>query len=411
VAGELRGESDQGGTEGPIAAPRISPRHFVAAAGLGLVPIVLFASRLKSREALLSASIALLFAGAAVLTGALLGFLFGIPRTLQLPEAAAPTEPGMGVRPEPSYRVNTNLEQISDWLTKILVGVGLTQIQGIEATGARIAGVVASGLGGGPAAAVLASAIMVYFVIFGFLTGYLWTRLYLAPELRRADLGALGAIAEKARQQAQEATRKVDELQSQVQKDGAAFALAIQQLTPVAGSNRPNLDASLLQAIAEASPRMRAQIYYMAAGHRSRTWREDRASMELTIPILRALIASDPQDRYFMNHAQLGFALKDQTQPSWEEAERELSRAIALRGDWREHEWLILEFNRAISRMRLDPNFLNDRPSAESVRGAIIEDLKAAATQEWIRASILPTDPDLQKFLGLNQLKLKDILS
>jgi hypothetical protein len=26
------------------------------------------------------------------------------------------------------YRPNTNLEQISDWLTKILVGVGLTQL-------------------------------------------------------------------------------------------------------------------------------------------------------------------------------------------------------------------------------------------------------------------------------------------
>ncbi len=26
-----------------------------------------------------------------------------------------------------NYRSNTNLEQISDWLTKILVGVGLTQ--------------------------------------------------------------------------------------------------------------------------------------------------------------------------------------------------------------------------------------------------------------------------------------------
>ena len=29
------------------------------------------------------------------------------------------------------YRVNTNLEQISDWLTKILVGVGLVQLGAI----------------------------------------------------------------------------------------------------------------------------------------------------------------------------------------------------------------------------------------------------------------------------------------
>src|SRR5262245_8259356 len=49
-----------------------------------------------------------LLAGAAALVGALLGFLFGIPRTLQ----ADPSHPEEG-----RSTVNTNLEQISDWLT------------------------------------------------------------------------------------------------------------------------------------------------------------------------------------------------------------------------------------------------------------------------------------------------------
>jgi hypothetical protein len=35
--------------------------------------------------------------------------------------------PGAGSEPV-AFRGNTNLEQISDWLTKILVGVGLTQL-------------------------------------------------------------------------------------------------------------------------------------------------------------------------------------------------------------------------------------------------------------------------------------------
>jgi hypothetical protein len=391
------------------SAPRIAIWHFGAAAAFGLLPIVLFAVRLRVGEALLVISVAVLFACAAILTGGLFGFLFGIPRTLQQSETAVAQGPASGASVEPAYRVNTNLEQISDWLTKILVGVGLTQIKAIQTVGEQVSSQVSAGLGGGPSANVLASAIMVYFVIFGFLAGYLWTRLFLATELRRADLGALGAIAERASRQAEEATRKVDELQTQVQKDGAALALAIQQLTPTSGPNRPDLTAQLLHAVRDASARMRAQIYYMAAGHRSRTWRNDKNSMELTIPILRALIASDEQDRYFMNHAQLGFALKDKAQPDWTGAEQELSRAIELRGDWHEKEWTILEFNRAICRMRLDEGFVIDMPSSAAIRSRIVEDLRAASIDEWIRESILPGDPDVQKFLAINRITLKEI--
>jgi glucosamine-6-phosphate deaminase len=47
--------------------------------------------------------------------------LFGIPRSLAGPEGAE-DKAAAG-----AYRPNTNLEQISDWLTKILVGVGLVQ--------------------------------------------------------------------------------------------------------------------------------------------------------------------------------------------------------------------------------------------------------------------------------------------
>ena len=58
----------------------------------------------------------------AIAIGGLLGFLFGIPRTIQSNEKT---------RDEFRQVVNTNLEQISDWLTKILVGVGLTQLNNL----------------------------------------------------------------------------------------------------------------------------------------------------------------------------------------------------------------------------------------------------------------------------------------
>jgi hypothetical protein len=79
-------------------------------------------------------SVGLMTAGAAMFVGGLLGFLFGVPYTRE-GEQPAGTKDGQGGQQKSgsdalptSYRPNTSLEQISDWLTKILVGVGLVQI-------------------------------------------------------------------------------------------------------------------------------------------------------------------------------------------------------------------------------------------------------------------------------------------
>ena len=62
-----------------------------------------------------------IIAMASATLGALVGFTFAIPRVLQ----------ATNIRPDSKYErliVNTNFEQISDWLTKILVGVSLVEI-------------------------------------------------------------------------------------------------------------------------------------------------------------------------------------------------------------------------------------------------------------------------------------------
>jgi len=73
---------------------------------------------------------------AAAVTGAFLGFLFGIPRLLQ--QTGQP-QLGPGKGPDevkqivaandsrPLMRTNSNLEEISDWVTKIIVGLSLVQ--------------------------------------------------------------------------------------------------------------------------------------------------------------------------------------------------------------------------------------------------------------------------------------------
>ncbi len=80
--------------------------------------------------------VALLIAAAVI--GAFLGFLFGIPRLLQQsakPQLAPAGESDSAETkhdivagdPRQLMRTNSNLEEISDWVTKIIVGLGLVQ--------------------------------------------------------------------------------------------------------------------------------------------------------------------------------------------------------------------------------------------------------------------------------------------
>ncbi|MDX2003100.1 MAG: pYEATS domain-containing protein [Chitinophagales bacterium] len=116
----------------------------------------------------------LMFVCAAALTsGGLVGFLFGIPRILQKGDGNSDGN-GNG------FLQNTNLEQISDWLTKILVGVSLVEIKPLLASLDRLVAGCASGLLMLYATAYATSyALIVLFSMCGFLFGYLWTRVRL----------------------------------------------------------------------------------------------------------------------------------------------------------------------------------------------------------------------------------------
>jgi hypothetical protein len=124
---------------------------------------------------------AILLAGGATVAGGLLGFLFGIPRALAGPEHRndADTPPG--------YVANTNLEQISDWLTKILVGVGLVQFTTLARHIGDLIDVLGPALGGDPRGRAFAGATIAVFSISGFLAFYLVTRLYLPGAFAQAD--------------------------------------------------------------------------------------------------------------------------------------------------------------------------------------------------------------------------------
>ena len=175
---------------------------------------------------------ALLWAGACSVVGWVLGFLFGIPRSLSsdtartgsvgvpvevskatdkttnaniaapalgtpdIPERAAspqtPAPPNPTIQnqnsPGPSTAVNTNLEQISDWLTKIIVGVTLVENQNVIVSLRDGAEQIAGSLGGNHQVS-FAYALMIYFSASGFLGCHLLTRLFLQQAFNNADAG------------------------------------------------------------------------------------------------------------------------------------------------------------------------------------------------------------------------------
>lgn len=177
---------------------------------------------------------ALLWGLASMAAGGLVGFLFGVPRVLQHdgpavpatpvpPPSPPPSPPTPGAPPPPppavpllrlsstaasapssatagpvAYRMspNTNLEDISDWLTKIIVGLGLVELRNMPGYLRRATNFLAQGLAAPTSSGVVplneartvAAAILIFYSLLGFLGVYLITRLYLAHQFGLADI-------------------------------------------------------------------------------------------------------------------------------------------------------------------------------------------------------------------------------
>lgn len=122
---------------------------------------------------------------ASSITGALLGLIFAVPRRLRAPEASALQAKAQSASPVAAraageYDANTSLEDICDWLTKIIVGVGLVEAGEIGTFLGRAGLAVGRGAldprMGDVSAQVVGTAILVAFGVLGFLIYFLWFR-------------------------------------------------------------------------------------------------------------------------------------------------------------------------------------------------------------------------------------------
>jgi hypothetical protein len=151
----------------------------------GFIAVVVYA--LGQQDPWTVFACASLIALAAFVAGALLGFIFGIPKTVT---KSAMTAAAGGRSIEVEYEGNTNLEQISDWLTKILVGAGLVQLGQLGPALGSIGETLHKNKILGTGAIVVGPSLIVSYAICGFILAYLWARIYLKRQLEEADRGA-----------------------------------------------------------------------------------------------------------------------------------------------------------------------------------------------------------------------------
>jgi hypothetical protein len=146
-------------------------------------------------------ALAAMFAGGAQVAGGVLGFLFALPRsiTVGIPtgkDGQSRELRGITVRP------NTNLEEVSDWITKIIIALTLTQLGKIPNAAGRLFVILGRSLGGSPQDVVFTGSLVVYNFLVGFLMGWLITRMFMGRWMAASD--------EPLADAAEEATRRDD---------------------------------------------------------------------------------------------------------------------------------------------------------------------------------------------------------
>jgi hypothetical protein len=118
---------------------------------------------------------------AAFLSGCLIGFLFGIPRVVSSGQ--------LRQQESDQYSPSSNLAEVSDWLTKLLLGAGLVQLTHLATPISHLIDNIAAGLtpttvtGTSSAAKVMAGSILFGYAVIGMLDAYVVTTVWYQNKL------------------------------------------------------------------------------------------------------------------------------------------------------------------------------------------------------------------------------------
>jgi len=156
-------------------------------AGLGALLIICYGVSVRS------VMVSLLWLLACLVAGGGLGFLFSIPKVTQSNNKKVEDSVNDVVY---HLHVNSNLTEISDWLTKIIVGLGLVNLVKIPPYFQSVAMTLSNGIDTDDKSSSLAFAygLIACYTILGFLFGYLFTRLYLSTAISKADQQTIAVL-------------------------------------------------------------------------------------------------------------------------------------------------------------------------------------------------------------------------
>lgn len=361
---------------------------------IGVFVILLYSLPMNNlNEYIRRVAFTLLMAGAAMIVGGFVGFLFGVPRRLSSSssEKAEQQRDSLNETGITSskllYTGNTNLEEISDWLTKIIVGVSLVELTQILDQIKEYGEDISTGIGTGTPIA-FGVALIIFYVASGFFIGYLWSRLFFIRALNDAENNLL------LRQQLVKKDRQENE-------DNYALSLVTRQLST--NDRESPAPIELSDAIAAASPAAQSSIFFQARSNRVSNWRDNKAAMERSIPIFEALIDADTSSSFHNSFGELGFALKDKAHPDYGTAEALLTKAIEIRGETDAQTGYYYEANRALCRIALKENFVNRFSNPRDAVKEIKADLRLAYLDENIRPWI-SSDENIARWLHDNSL-------
>jgi hypothetical protein len=338
--------------------------------GIGLLAMITIATRTEHWvEGIVARAIGygILIAGFSFISGVLLGYLFGLHPTDNSPKSA-----DQASSPPPK----TNLVEIADWLTKIILGAGLVQLTRLPGPIWKFANTIALGVVEDPRVETpnpaIALAIMGFFSTCGLLYGYLWTRYE-------------------------------DAATSDASGDALALALVNRWLNghPVPDDQTR---ADMINAIKHASSAARMRIFLQAEQHR-RVATED--VNERTLPVFQALVEADPQEVFHRSRGQHAMAVmgkrKDHknSDDDWSSALDLLNDAIRIRDASREPGWRDYEFARAVCQINLDPNFKKGQPSDAQAIQSSRADLDQAKDVPEAAKNLIDKDQVVSKWEGL----------
>jgi hypothetical protein len=145
-------------------------------------------------------------AGAFYAIGFLAGFIFGVPRKRMIQNGAINS-------PEPE---KDNIVEISDWVTKIIVGVGLTELKNIPGFIHKIATYLAPNFGGDTFGVNNAAGVLLFFTATGFMSGYQYAKTYYTRMIESTN-----AYVEKIKKDREMAQKQVEQLQGTLDKTTA----------------------------------------------------------------------------------------------------------------------------------------------------------------------------------------------